>query len=646
LSLWLKPTFFYIMKILFTIIITTLAILGLFGTDIEIYIVGLIEYEEGIIITTMDVIDKLEYFRKYAVPKGLDEFSITRGLSESDGVVMGLFVFLPTRYLSKPNQIFKQEEVLNLAEESEAKLPLIFEKKLDKSRIKTLKHIDNDSGNIRHYPPAAQEWHNSVYAYNNSYIKTLPALDKIVMSLLKNYFNMFIPNKTLNIKRMSNRLRREKRSSLKKIFIGKGDIKHTNSKVKITFYTFNIEKVHLTRNYKLTYMTYYAPLKKVKGSLEVVPLKKYVGIDDEGNFNKDRERKIIITYNRPYTLKEFFEPAPNFQTHYYRMSDMYLIPKYKIITYYEIYYSIIEILMGKVSSYIDIFIKYYEHLNELLKSNLLNKDEELLIYINNIHKYSSYEYPKASRYKKLAQKLYKKKLTRYWYLLKFNIVKFERPFILNLKRIVENLYNKEVEFNVVNLKKIHLNSDIFTQVIALKLKNRENKLFRVLKSSLSRIKLPKVKTIIYKKSKPNRDEFLINKIRNTYINSMQYKETGEDSLNDLLLRHFPSANNLKIKTPRIVQRIPLTSYLKRHLKHFKLRGIRVEAKGRLTRRSTASRSVFKVVWKGGLKNVDSSFRGWSTVMLRGDAKSNVQYSIVNTNNSRGAFGVKCWVSSK
>jgi hypothetical protein len=78
----------------------------------------------------------------------------------------------------------------------------------------------------------------------------------------------------------------------------------------------------------------------------------------------------------------------------------------------------------------------------------------------------------------------------------------------------------------------------------------------------------------------------------------------------------------------------------------KLRGIRVEAKGRLTRRATASRSVFKMKWKGGLKNVDSSFRGLSTIMLRGYAKSNVQYSLLNSKNRNGAFGVKGWVSSK
>ena len=72
----------------------------------------------------------------------------------------------------------------------------------------------------------------------------------------------------------------------------------------------------------------------------------------------------------------------------------------------------------------------------------------------------------------------------------------------------------------------------------------------------------------------------------------------------------------------------------------------IEAKGRLTRRFTASRSVLKRKWKGGLKNVDSSFRGLSTIMLRGIVKSNLQYSTISSKNRNGAYGVKGWVSSK
>jgi hypothetical protein len=75
-------------------------------------------------------------------------------------------------------------------------------------------------------------------------------------------------------------------------------------------------------------------------------------------------------------------------------------------------------------------------------------------------------------------------------------------------------------------------------------------------------------------------------------------------------------------------------------------GIRLEAKGRLTRRFTASRSVFKIKWKGSLKNIDSSYRGLSSVILRGHIKSNVQYSIVNSKTRNGAFGLKGWISGK
>ena len=78
--------------------------------------------------------------------------------------------------------------------------PVIFNKKLNKSNIKKLNYIYADSGKIKHFPPAAQEWYNSIYAYNNNYIKGLPILDKSLMNLLKGYFNMFINHKILNTK--------------------------------------------------------------------------------------------------------------------------------------------------------------------------------------------------------------------------------------------------------------------------------------------------------------------------------------------------------------------------------------------------------------------------------------------------------------
>jgi len=69
-------------------------------------------------------------------------------------------------------------------------MPLVFKKKKNKSLIKPLKYIHSDTGKTRHYPPAAQEWYNSVYTYNKNYLKTLPALDKTLGALLKSYCNM------------------------------------------------------------------------------------------------------------------------------------------------------------------------------------------------------------------------------------------------------------------------------------------------------------------------------------------------------------------------------------------------------------------------------------------------------------------------
>jgi hypothetical protein len=88
-----------------------------------------------------------------------------------------------------------------------------------------------------------------------------------------------------------------------------------------------------------------------------------------------------------------------------------------------------------------------------------------------------------------------RKIAYYKLLLNLNKSKFENKFLLTLKPLVSKIYNKEVEFNIVNLKTLYLNSDIFTQVIALKLRNRSNRLLNVLRSSLFMVKLPNVNRI-------------------------------------------------------------------------------------------------------------------------------------------------------
>src|SRR5271163_840545 len=100
------------------------------------------------------------------------------------------------------------------------------------------------------------------------------------------------------------------------------------------------------------------------------------------------------------------------------------------------------------------------------------------------------------KYNKFINKIVLEKeisiVTYFKLLLTLNKSKFEDMFILKLKPFIKKIYNKEVEFNIVNLKAIYLNSDIFTQAISLKLRNRNNRLLTVLRYFLYMVKLPKV----------------------------------------------------------------------------------------------------------------------------------------------------------
>jgi hypothetical protein len=69
-------------------------------------------------------------------------------------------------------------------------------------------------------------------------------------------------------------------------------------------------------------------------------------------------------------------------------------------------------------------------------------------------------------------------------------------------------------------------------------------------------------------------------------------------------------------------------------------GVRFEASGRLTRRLTAMRAVFKYRYAGSLKNIRSSFNNKPSTMLRGHVKSNTQYTLINSKTRNGTFGLK------
>lgn len=184
-------------------------------------------------------------------------------------------------------------------------------------------------------------------------------------------------------------------------------------------------------------------------------------------------------------------------------------------------------------------------------------------------------------------------------LLNFNILKFNNLLLyfrqLGIKSIIEKLYNKNIEIKVVDLKSIHLNSDVFSSAVSLKLKDRKNNVVKILrKSILQMVKIPYLHTLI------TFDDVIGTMKKYNILNVIRYQAVS---------------------------------------------GVRFEAAGRLTRRLTAMRAVFKYKYTGSLKDVRSSLNKNSTAVLRGHVKSNSQYTIQQSKTRNGSFGLKCWVSA-
>jgi hypothetical protein len=191
------------------------------------------------------------------------------------------------------------------------------------------------------------------------------------MNLLKGFFNMRVSDKILKVKRTVNRIRR---LSPRKVFVGKGELKHTNAKVIITVYLYNTEKMYLIRELKKQFRLMYLTKKPV-----------IIGI------TKDRKGEDIISYNRPYNLKEFLE-SPSYYELKYKKYPFPVLKK--LITYKEIYLSTTAFYLNKVTSYLYIISQYYYYLTKLVEKNLISYSEKSHIFINKIPNFYAVEYPK------------------------------------------------------------------------------------------------------------------------------------------------------------------------------------------------------------------------------------------------------------
>jgi hypothetical protein len=229
-----------------------------------------------------------------------------------------------------------------------------------------------------------------------------------------------------------------------------------------------------------------------------------------------------------------------------------------------------------------------------------NKDKYLIIKLLDLpnKNYNSISEYINNFYRKLIKKSLRK-LELYLYykqLIYINQSKLNYNYLQYIKKHLENLYNKNVEFNLINLKRFYLNSDILSESITLKITRNRRKILKFLNTIKNKVKIQKKKI------------YLGESLHKKNILSIKKNIFSKNVLNNLKYKHVT--------------------------------GFRLETKGRLTRRFTASRSISKVRYKGNLLEIDSSYRGLSSVLLKGNLKSNVQFTKLNSKSRIGSFGVK------
>ena len=311
-------------------------------------------------------------------------------------------------------------------------------------------------------------------------------------------------------------------------------------------------------------------------------------------------------------------------------------------------------ILTKLTKKIIKFVQASPRKNSLLKiENIFFKFNMIFAILKNRNLlqdfYAYYSTLKTSKIKakeqanKWIKLIFKKELTlirKYKFRLNLNKYKFEDKLLYGLSNIIRKLYNKEIEFNIVNLKNIVFNTDLFTEISTLKIKKRNAKVVRIMNIMLNKANLPYLNRIQETGRLDNNVSLKLVENKYKTLNIRNILGTRVSTLDKLLNKIFISIND------KLLPQRGLYDMVFNSIKYKNMAGIRMEVKGRLTKRYRADRSVYKLRWKGGLKNIDSSFKGLSVRKNRGHLNPNVGYSIFASKRRIGAFAVKGWMSGK
>src|SRR6201990_528018 len=377
--------------------------------------------------------------------------------------------------------------------------------------------------------------------YNNNTLSLIPNISRLAIKFIGNYFYLYNKNIERKIRRKKIYNKRIK-LSINRIFLSKGEFKHTNNKVIITLYIYNKQKNNYLLKLKKRYIS--------KFLINILSFKK-------NNTVKSLSSRKNILSNKLILLKKLKKISIN--------GTLALIDA--------------NIFKPKIARI----------LKDLHQKKKIHKFKVVSDYVNKFFK---------KLIKKSLRRLYI--YTYYRRLIYINKSRFNYTYLQFIKNKLQALFNKNIEFNFINLKYFYLDSNILSESILLKIKKNRRRLMRHLSNLQNKVMLNKRNVILSKLIKKNE----LNKKVFLYNDRFLYKNIFDS------------------------------------LKYKHLAGFRLEAKGRLNKRNTAARSINKVKYKGSLLDIDSSYKGLSTVLLRNNLSPNLQYTKLNSKTGIGSFGLK------
>lgn len=252
--------------------------------------------------------------------------------------------------------------------------------------------------------------------------------------------------------------------------------------------------------------------------------------------------------------------------------------------------------------------------NNILKKTLISNNISQMYTIKNYQNVYYRRFIKRSLYRILLYMYFRQ-------LIFINESKFNNYYLQGLTNLIKKIFKKNIIFNFVNVKYFYFNSDIFTQSLLLKIRKDRRKFLKFLKSSVLISKIKKIKYNPIVKYSLNLKA--LNRTNNVDMtNALLY---------DILLQNKSKSNSLK-------------EIVLNNINYKRVSGLKLHVGGRLTKRNTASRSLSKYISKGSLFNIHSSKKGYSSTLLRGSLKPNLDYTNLNSKIRNGTFGIKGWIS--